>query len=270
MSGDHEQGDSTSPTQETTLRRGSVFIDGRPIKLQGYKIISELGRGANGIVFKAMNLRYRRYEALKFWLRMKPRDRRNKIEQGLHELNKLARASSPVVVQVNGWDIIDGHLCGFLEYIEGETLAESVYKYKNSPMLRIELSKMYLFRLRDMAKIGLFHGDPHLKNVMTYNVSYADNVAIGIKFLDFGVSHNYENKSAALRQKKIVFETIRKICKDIDSFEFCTRSMEWALNRHQDTDHIWHTYWTDALNGMRDLEFDRQYKKYKGNTSLIK
>ena len=56
-----------------------------------YQIKKEIGSGANGIVYLAENLTLGRNEALKVWIKRRKEDTRNKLVQGLYEIQKLAK-----------------------------------------------------------------------------------------------------------------------------------------------------------------------------------
>jgi hypothetical protein len=61
-------------SQVAITRAGALQIGEKCVTIPNYEIVSEIGRGANGIVFKAHQKFLNRIEALKIWMRLRLND----------------------------------------------------------------------------------------------------------------------------------------------------------------------------------------------------
>jgi serine/threonine protein kinase len=99
-----------------------------------------IGYGANGVVFKANNKTLKRVEAVKLWVRSDG-DRRDKVKQGLLEVQRQAAAIHPQVVKIFHADASDGTFYSTMEYFEGGGLnrwaadADSTLKWGAAKLL---------------------------------------------------------------------------------------------------------------------------------------
>ena len=104
-----------SPTPVVRIDDSRLFVDGQELK--NYKINKELGQGANGIVYRATNTKLQREEAVKVWRTTNDRDRRDKLEQGLLEAQKLAQVSYEYAVAIYSAFELGGLLLATMEYV---------------------------------------------------------------------------------------------------------------------------------------------------------
>jgi serine/threonine protein kinase len=89
--------------------------------IPGYRIESELGRGAMGVVYKAWQLKLDRPVAIKVLLLGGP------VERFLREAKLLAQINSPFVVAVHDSDVLpDGSPILVMEWVEGTNLLETI------------------------------------------------------------------------------------------------------------------------------------------------
>ena len=149
-----------------------------------YKIVSTIGAGGMGAVFRCRDGKLRREVAVK--LLLAPSDGKN-IERFLSEARTMARLSHPNVVQV--YDVgYDGHVPFFvMELVEGESLATKLERLGRLPAdetrdILIQIAS----GLAAVHKLGIIHRDVKAANV----IEMADGVA---KLLDFGISRPVEH-----------------------------------------------------------------------------
>jgi hypothetical protein len=82
------------------IRSGHIVVDGDYLEVADHTILEEISPGASGVVFRCWNSVLHRTEALKSWLRLRPKDSREKFEQGIREARVAARVTSKAAVVV--------------------------------------------------------------------------------------------------------------------------------------------------------------------------
>jgi serine/threonine protein kinase len=80
------------------IENGKLLLHGAVVR--HYTILSKIGQGANGIVYKATNTILDRIEALKVWVKLRAGDNRDKITQGMLEAKMAANAAPEHAVAI--------------------------------------------------------------------------------------------------------------------------------------------------------------------------
>jgi eukaryotic-like serine/threonine-protein kinase len=157
--------------------------------IDNYKIISLLGEGGMGIVYKGFDLRLERFVAIKI---MHPRIVNDKHyrKKFKNEAKHQAKMIHPNIVAVFGF-IEYGNLLGIvMEYVDGET-AESLIKKlrKVSVPDTLHIIKQVLYGLHYAHSLGFIHRDIKPSNIIINENGTA-------KVMDFGIStHSEFNES---------------------------------------------------------------------------
>lgn len=201
-----------------------LIVAGQDFK--NYEIIKEIGDGANGVVYHALNTILQREEAIKIWRSRNSGDYRNKLEQGLREAQKLAKASPEFAVTIYSAQELGGVFVATMEYVDGKTL--QWHRINSGPDLRIRLADIYLTSIVYTTTAATRHGDAHEKNVLIYEEKSKYETLIKIKLCDFGTSLYGGKEASEQRHWRIVRETILKLTQDVPHREFCAN----ALNQH--------------------------------------
>ncbi len=153
-----------------------------------YKILSKLGEGGMGVVYKAEDTRLERTVALKFLAQELTRDEENR-KRFLREAKAAAGINHPNVCTVHEIGEVDGRDYLALEYIDGETLDPRVAQ---GP-LKIDDALDIAGQVAD----GL--AAAHEKNVVHRDIK-PGNLMITpdgrVKILDFGLALLTENPSS--------------------------------------------------------------------------
>ncbi len=144
-----------------------------------YEIISELGRGGMGIVYKVRDRTLDEVVAVKMLLVDRESDRQMMIKE-----TKLARlVTHRHVVRIYDLGDIEGVQFISMEFVTGETLKALLKKVRPLPLrIGIRILAQVCEGLRAAHEEGVVHGDIKPENIML-------NTARGVaKVMDFGVS----------------------------------------------------------------------------------
>ncbi len=145
-----------------------------------YDIVSRLGRGGMGVVYKAIDTRLRRTVALKF---LPPHHSGH--ADAKRRLIREARAASsldhPSICTVYDIDEVDGQLFIVMEFVDGLSLAEKIvqssFELEEAVRIIIDVAQ----GLAAAHESGLIHRDIKPANVMLTRKG-------GVKIMDFGLA----------------------------------------------------------------------------------
>jgi predicted Ser/Thr protein kinase len=177
------RGAQTSSTGAATTTRsidGARFVPGA-VLADRYRIISLLGRGGMGEVYRADDLKLGQPVALKFLPESLSRDE-GALERLYREVRVARRISHPNVCRVYDVGEIEGHHFLSMEYIRGEELASTLRRFGRLPGDKAaELARQICAGLAAAHKTGILHRDLKPANVM---IDDAGNALI----TDFGLA----------------------------------------------------------------------------------
>ncbi len=161
-----------------------------------YKIISKLGEGGMGVVYKALDLKLERFCALKI-LNAQTAQSAQFIERFKREARNQAKLNHPNIVPVYGFIDEQGYLGIAMEFMDGETL-EQVIDRKGTLELgeSLDILQQILRGVGYAHQKGFIHRDIKPSNVMIN----AEGVA---KIMDFGISKSIYEKGITKTGTKI-------------------------------------------------------------------
>jgi len=154
-------------------------------KLQNYKILSLLGEGGMGSVYKAFDVKLERYAALKI-LNLNSTHNSTFIERFKREARNQAKLMHPNIVSVFGF-VEEKDVLGItMEYIEGDTL-ESIIRNKGRIEFSyaLELMEQILTGIEFAHQQGFIHRDLKPSNIIL-------DLNGNAKIMDFGISKSIE------------------------------------------------------------------------------
>ncbi len=154
-------------------------------KLQNYKILSLLGEGGMGSVYKAFDVKLERYAALKI-LNLKSTHNSTFIERFKREARNQAKLMHPNIVSVFGF-VEEKDVLGIaMEYIEGDTL-ESIIRNNGRIQFgyALELMEQILTGIESAHQQGFIHRDLKPSNIIL-------DLKGNPKIMDFGISKSIE------------------------------------------------------------------------------
>ncbi len=169
----------------------SETIPGSTVEMQGhshavlgrYRLLSRLGSGGFGIVWKAFDEKLERAVAVKEIVAVRDGDRRSK--RAIREAHAVARLSHPAIVSLYEYGREGNTTYLISELVNGRTLdeliAEGAMSDRGVALVGIDLCSA----LEHAHGAGVVHRDVKPQNVM---VPEGDD-DVGAKLMDFGVAH---------------------------------------------------------------------------------
>jgi predicted Ser/Thr protein kinase len=160
------------PADLETLVPGTV--------IGSYKVLDEIGRGGMGVVYLAEDMRLGRRVALKSLpstLAMHP-DLRQRLRR---EARAAATISHPAVAVVYALEEVGDHLFIAAEYVQGETLRETIARGPIAPERALAIAVEIAGALAAAHDVGVIHRDLKPENVLIKPDG-------GVKVVDFGIA----------------------------------------------------------------------------------
>jgi serine/threonine protein kinase len=195
-----------------TVTGDQLYLRGEAI--DGFEIVKELGRGANGVVFLAKNLTLERLEAVKVWVALRDGDPRDKARQGLMEAIKLAAAHPDHAVQIYSAQVRAGFVVAQMEYIDGVTLKAFCKKAADHDV--VGAGYRYLEAIEQTTTPSTCHGDPHWNNALVFeDLRHTPLPVRKVKLCDFGTSVYGNREKSWDRHWAVVRETVVNITKRV-------------------------------------------------------
>lgn len=160
-------------------------------RLGHYDIVSELGRGGMGVVYKGYEGSLHRYVAIKVLADALAHDEGIK-ERFLREARSMASLNDPHIIQIYNIDEDEGRTYFVMEFVEGESLS-SMLKREHS--LSVEQAAKVIYQtalgLSTAHDRGVVHRDIKPGNLMISNRGM-------VKIADFGIALSSQDISKKL------------------------------------------------------------------------
>ncbi|HPN38608.1 MAG TPA: protein kinase [Melioribacteraceae bacterium] len=164
--------------------------------IESYKIVSLLGKGGMGVVYKAYDTKLDRYVAIKM-LNSQNNDNERFIERFKKEARNQAKLLHQNIATVYGFIEFEGNLGIVMEYIDGESLEKIIYRRKRLNSLdAIFIIKNVLQGLSFAHSKGFIHRDIKPSNIILTK----DN---SVKIMDFGISKSIHEKGMTKTGAKV-------------------------------------------------------------------
>src|SRR6185312_6116090 len=153
-----------------------------------YEIISNLGQGGVGEVYKVRHVISQRVEALK--LLRSDRNRADLSDRFLREIRLLAGLSHPHIARLNTAFQHDDQIAMVMEFIEGEDLYSKLHApWPHRAMEGITYMRQVLLALAYAHARGVIHRDIKPSNIMITFEGEAKLLDFGMAFQSAEMSH---------------------------------------------------------------------------------
>lgn len=164
--------------------------------IENYKVVSVLGEGGMGVVYKALDMKLERFVALKI-LASSSLNNPQFIERFKREARNQAKLTHPNIVPVYGFTDENGVLGIAMEYVEGETLEKLIYRKK-----RLEVPEALGLTKQILAGVGYAHSKGFIhRDIKPSNIII--NKEGMVKIMDFGISKSIFEKGITKTGTKI-------------------------------------------------------------------
>lgn len=164
--------------------------------IDNYRIVSILGKGGMGIVYKAYDTKLDRYVAIKM-LNADTYDRERFIERFKREAKNQAKLSHPNIVTVYGFIEYSDLLGIVMEYVEGESLEKVIERQGRFNLYDvIYILKQLLLGLGYAHSKGFVHRDIKPSNIILNKEGIT-------KIMDFGISKSLFEKDITKTGSKV-------------------------------------------------------------------
>ncbi len=150
------------------------------IRVPGYEILGELGRGGMGIVYKARQLSLNRLVALKM-LRAGGHLDPDRVARFRRETEVAARLQHPSIVQIFEVGESDGVAYFSMEFVDGGNLAQRLAGYPQPPIQAAPLVEVVARCVHAAHEKGIVHRDLKPANILLSTAS-----GQGVEVIPFG------------------------------------------------------------------------------------
>lgn len=183
-------------------------IGDKELSIPNIQFVETLPSGANSIVYKGFDTILDRIVVVKFWVKTRENDTRDKILQASEEAKKLAKLEHQNIVKVYYGDIQKDTFFMVMEYVPGVTLKEYLLDNNDLRLRKLLWKNIYGAVTYSHSK-SVYHGDLHDRNVLISNGE--------AKIIDFGTSLFAASKTSARRRESACLTSIfKRLFPDID------------------------------------------------------
>jgi tRNA A-37 threonylcarbamoyl transferase component Bud32 len=172
--------------QSSSTSDAQLLDDSAPTQIDRYQVVSLIGAGASGVVYRGFDPQLKRTVALKVLRHDLHGERPDQSQRMLREAQAMARLSDPHVVAVYDVGLHQGTVYLVMEYIDGATLSAWLQAKKRS---RAEILAVFADAARGLSAAhhkGLVHRDFKPENVLVAHDGRA-------RVTDFGLARESDN-----------------------------------------------------------------------------
>lgn len=164
--------------------------------IQNYEIISVLGKGGMGVVYKAYDKNLDRFVAIKMLL-PQVLDKSVIIERFKREAKNQAKLSHPNIVTVYGFINYQNLLGIVMEYVDGESIEKIIFRQKRLHLFdAVYIMKQTLAGIAHAHAKGFIHRDIKPSNILLSKEGE-------VKIMDFGISKSLFDKGMTKTGAKV-------------------------------------------------------------------
>lgn len=191
--------------------------------VQNYKIISLIGEGGMGSVYKALDFKLDRYVAIKVLKKIESQNT-HFVERFKREAKNQAKLSHPNIVSVYGFVEARDFLGFVMEYVEGRTVEDYLLQYgRLSINDSLQIIKQVLSGISYAHDEGFIHRDIKPSNIII------DTKGV-IKITDFGIAKSVNESMSITKSGAKVGTVLYMSPEQIKGFEPTIKSDLYSIS----------------------------------------
>ncbi|MGF1580506.1 MAG: protein kinase [Gemmataceae bacterium] len=175
--------------------REETLPGGTTLSIPGYEILSELGRGGMGVIYKARQHQPRRFVALKMILTGEYANS-DELARFQAEAEAVAKIQHPNIVKVHQVAEHQGHPYLTLEYVDGGNLAQYLKETQLGPRQAALLVLTLADAIHKAHKKGIIHRDLKPANILLSTENSDEALPFQPKVADFGLAKQLEGMAS--------------------------------------------------------------------------
>ncbi len=186
----------TDTETDATAFLAETNFGGVAIGVPGYEILSELGRGGMGVIYKARQAQPRRLVALKMILSAGYANA-EQLARFQSEAEAVARIQHPNIVAIHNVSEHQGRPYLALEYVDGGNLAQYLKENELNAKMAAVLVRTLALAISKAHKKGIIHRDLKPANILLSTREESDDgLPFRIKVADFGLAKQIEDMAS--------------------------------------------------------------------------
>lgn len=198
-----------------SLLDGKILVAGKPLTFVDVEFLSQIGKGANAVVFSARDTNLDRPIAVKIW-------NSRGIARSREETAKIAGLNHPLFVTTHRFGRVGKQPFAIMEFVKGTSVKE--WLLTNPPLDdRTTVWNLFSRAMDYLYKIKMVHGDPHTGNILVFSDEHnifsnqlprnANNLSV--KVADVGTSAFWSSSTDfAKRESRLLLETASRLFHD--------------------------------------------------------
>ena len=162
-------------------------------KIENYTIVSLLGKGGMGVVYKAHDEKLNRFVAIKVLNAPHVKDSRKMMDRFKVEAQNHAQLIHQNIVTVYGFVEFDNLLGIVMEYVDGESLEKVIFKNRRMHIFDVVyITDQLLDGIAYAHSKGYIHRDIKPSNIIVNSEGV-------VKIMDFGISKSIDEENVGTR-----------------------------------------------------------------------
>jgi len=162
-------------------------------KIENYTIISQIGKGGMGVVYKAHDEKLNRFVAIKVLNAPHVKDSKRMMERFKVEAQNHAQLLHQNIVTVYGFVEFDNLLGIVMEYVDGESLEKVIFKNRRLHVFDVVyITNQLLDGIEYAHSKGYIHRDIKPSNIIVNSEGI-------VKIMDFGISKSIDDDNIGTR-----------------------------------------------------------------------